>query len=244
MKLKNLSIAALAAFTLAGAASAATTISYTYQTIANSTDTSWVVPTGATSIKAMNMGSGGSTNFGGVTWLTTNAIGASYNDAAPIAMYFSAPGQGWGTRYDGFYDAQGGSGILWEGTYSNLQQGSVDFKVELNNFTVGQEYLVQFIVADTRAAQAGRTVTIDGYSSNIVSQDSSAFQYAYADGKFAVVTARFTPAAGDTNFAFRPLVNGGSAGLQLNAIHVLTIPEPSTALLGGLGLLALLRRRR
>ena len=59
-----------------------------------------------------------------------------------------------------------------------------------------------------------------------------------------MVTARFTPSAGDTNFSFRPLINGGSLGLQVNAVQVLTIPEPSAALLGGLGLLALLRRRR
>jgi hypothetical protein len=244
MKFKSISIAALAAFTLAGAASAATTISYSYQTISNSTDTSWVAPSGATSIKAMNMGSGGNTSFGGVTWLTTNAIFESYNSAAPIGMYYHSPGQAWGSRYDGFYAAQTGSGILWEGTYSNLQANGVDFRVELSNFTVGQEYLVQFVVADTRVGETGRTITLDGYSANIASQDSSAFQYAYTDGKFAVVTARFTPAAGDTSFEFRPLVNGGSAGLQLNAIHILSIPEPSSALLGGLGLLALLRRRR
>lgn len=244
MKQKPKHIAALAALALTGSASAATTISYSYETIANSTDTSWVVPAGATSIKAMNMGSGGSTPFGGVTWLTTNAINESYNDAAPVAMYFSAPGQAWGTRYDGFYDAQAGEGILWEGTYSNLQANGVDFKVELNNMTLGQEYLVQFVLAETRASEAGRTITIDGFSPNIEFEDSSAYTYAYTDGQFAVVTARFTPAAGDTNFAFRPLVNSGANGLQLNAIHVLTIPEPSAALLGGLGLLGLLRRRR
>lgn len=242
MKPKPKHIAALAALALAGSATAATTISYSYETIANSTDTSWVVPAGATSIKAMNMGSGGSTSFGGVTWLTTNAIGSSFNDAAPIRMYFSAPGQAWGTRYDGFY--AGDNSILWEGTYSNLQANAVDFRVELHDFTVGQEYLVQFVVADTRAGEAGRTITIDGYSSNIESEDSSAYTYAYTDGQFAVVTARFTPAPGDTSFEFRPLVESGTAGLQVNAIHVLTIPEPSAALLGSLGMLALMRRRR
>lgn len=244
MKPKPKHIAALAALALAGSATAATTISYSYETIANSTTTSWVVPAGATSIKAMNMGSGGSTSFGGVTWLTTNAINESYNDAAPVAMYFSAPGQAWGTRYDGFYNAQAPNGILWEGTYSELNQSGTDFRVDLNNFTVGQEYLVQFVVADTRAGEVGRTIAIDGYSANIASQDSSAIQYAYDDGKFAVITARFTPAAGDTDFAFRPLVNGGANGLQVNAIQVLTIPEPSTVLLGGLSMLTLLRRRR
>jgi hypothetical protein len=244
MKQNPKHIAVLAALALAGSASAATTISYSYETISNSTDTSWVIPAGATSIKAMNMGSGGSTSFGGVTWLTTNAINESYNSAAPISMFYHSPGQAWGTRYDGYYAAQAPNGILWEGTYSGLQANGVDFRVELNNFTVGQEYLVQFVVADTRAGETGRTITIDGYSSNIAFEDSSAYTYAYTDGKFAVVTARFTPAPGDTSFEFRPLVESGAAGLQVNAIHVLTIPEPSALLLGGLGLLGLLRRRR
>lgn len=40
------------------------------------------------------------------------------------------------------------------------------------------------------------------------------------------------------------LGNGKSAYLQQNSLQVVVIPEPSAALLGGLGLLALLRRRR
>ena len=205
-------------------ASADTTISYTYQTISSNADTSWVAPVGATSMKAMNMGSGGSTTYGGLTWLTTNAVAESYNSAAPIAMYFSAPGKGWGIRYDGFYS--GDTGILWEGSYSNLQNDGVDYRVELNGFTPGQEYLVQFVVADTRTTESGRTITIDGYSANIASQDSSAYQYSFGDSRFAVVTARFTPAAGETDFSFLPLVNGGANGLQLNAVHVLTSDDP------------------
>ncbi len=116
-------IAALAALALAGSASAATTISYSYQTINNPTDTSWVVPTGATSIKAMNMGSGGNLPYGGVTWLTTNAgAGESHNPDAPIAMSYHSPFQSWGTCYDGFY--AGDSTIFWEGTYSGGRQAN------------------------------------------------------------------------------------------------------------------------
>jgi hypothetical protein len=37
---------------------------------------------------------------------------------------------------------------------------------------------------------------------------------------------------------------GGTATQHINALQLTAIPEPSTALLGGLGLLALLRRRR
>ena len=39
-------------------------------------------------------------------------------------------------------------------------------------------------------------------------------------------------------------VSGGGAAATLNGMQITAIPEPSAALLGGLGLLALLRRRR
>ena len=237
-------IALLAALAMTGSATAATTISYTYQTIANSSVTSWITPAGSTSVAAFNFGSGGYAVWpapGGLTWLrTAQPDGGANNTESQIGLFFYKPGQ-WAIRYDGYY-AGDVSGILGEGQY-----GDSAMTLELNGFTVGQEYLVQFVVADTRGVAGGvegRTITIDGTSPNIASQDSTAYTFAYGDGRFAVVTARFTPAAGDTNLAFKPLVNGGSAGVQLNAVHILTVPEPSAALLGGLGFLALLRRRR
>ena len=39
-------------------------------------------------------------------------------------------------------------------------------------------------------------------------------------------------------------VSGGGAAATLNGMQITAIPEPSAALLGGLRLLALLRRRR
>lgn len=242
MKLKKLSIAALAAFTLAGAASAATTISYTYQTIASSTDTSWVSPAGYDSVAAFNMG-GGTVNFGGLNWLTTNP-GASTNNDTAIGLSFHAPGVAWALNHPSFYGSSPASTLLNTGNYSDYTASGVEFRIDLTGFTVGQEYLVQFIVADSRGGgTTGREVGINAYSANIVGQDSANYQYAFGDDRYAVVTAKFTPGTGDTAFAFRPGISGG-AGLQVNAIQVLTVPEPSTALLGGLGLLALLRRRR
>jgi len=243
MKLKTLSLASLAASAMVGAASAATTISYSYQTITSSTDMSWVSPTGATSVVAFNMGSStASTSFGSVNWLTTYAPAAGNSDNS-ITMNFHIPSVAWAQNYDGFYTGTTANSILATGNY----RGETTCQLDLNGFTVGQEYLVQFVVADDRNewwGPVGRTVTIDGFSANIASQDASAYQYAYGNGSYAVVTARFTPDAGDTNFSFRPLVNGGDLGVQVNAVQVLTIPEPSATLLGGLGMLALLRRRR
>jgi hypothetical protein len=102
---------------------------------------------------------------------------------------------------------------------------------------VGQQYLVQFVFADTRSD--GGTLTLQGNTG--VTGNSTDTTYSYTDGRYLVVNAQFTADTADTTWI--PNVSGGS-GEQINAIRIVAIPEPSAALLGGLGLLALLRRRR
>lgn len=238
-KLNQLSIAALAIAALATTSHAATVISYSYYTASGSSDTSWVNPVGSTSVKAVNFG-GGDTNFGGVTWLVGNQGGETYNASAPIALWLSSPNQSWANNHNDFYND--GTPLFEEGAWtSSTSVNGVDFVLDMAGFTTGQEYLVQFIVADSRpdAGIVGRTMQIDGYSANIASEDSATYQYAFGDSRYAVVTARFV--ANEQNFSFRPLAGGT---LQLNGVQILTIPETSTALLGGMGALALLRRRR
>lgn len=226
MKIKLIPLATLAALAMFGTASAATTISYSYQTISDINSTSWVTPTGATSVTAVNFGSGGTTNWAGVAW--TNGFGLPNNDGVIDVAYAGS------VRFDGYYSNTGNaSSLLWEGMYNGSS-------LDLSGFTLGQEYLIQFILADTRGGAEGRTITIDGLSANIASQDSTAYQFAHPNGNFAVVTARFV--ANESSFSFAPNVSGG--GTQLNAINIMTIPEPSAAILGGIGMLALLRRRR
>ena len=51
--------------------------------------------------------------------------------------------------------------------------------------------------------------------------------------------------AGDTlEVGFTVNVNGGGDGVDISSLSVETVPEPSTALLGGLALLGFLRRKR
>lgn len=224
---------------MASISHAATVISYSYYTASGSSDTSWVNPVGSTSVKAVNFG-GGDTNFGGVTWLVGNQGGGTFNTTGAHGVWFSAPSAAWALNHPDFYND--GTALLEEGSYTNgLTASGVDFRLDISGFTIGQEYLVQFIVADSRtdAGIVGRTMQIDGYSANIANQDSTTYQYAFGDSRYAVVTARFV--ANEQDFSFRPLAGGS---MQINGVQILTIPETSTTLLGGLGALALLRRRR
>ena len=177
MKLKHTSLAALAAITLAGSASAATTISYSYYTATSSTDTSWVSPTGSTSVKAVNFG-GAETSFGSVTWLKGYTVDGTwgtgaYNNEAPITMAFVAQNVGWANSTSGFYS--GGPDLLNDGASSVYAGGSgpTDYTLEVNGLTVGTQYLLQFVFADTNATPGGSTISIDNYSANIAASADS-----------------------------------------------------------------------
>jgi hypothetical protein len=117
--------------------------------------------------------------------------------------------------------------------------------VNLTGLTSGHTYRIQALVYDGRGDPGipGRTVEFDGIN-----------QGQYANGIFSVdwgdgllVTGTFVADATTQDFTIETFNSGSaSTGGQLNAItlYQTAIPEPSTALLGGLGLLALLRRRR
>lgn len=136
-----------------------------------------------------------------------------------------------------------GPSLLTNGAYSStLQQSGVDYMMTLSGLTVGKDYKVQFVLADNRDNTGYATILSKGGN---VTGDSAETLYSYTDGKFAVITASFNADA--TTAQFQPgqkWGGGGSDATFVSGVHVPAIPEPSTALLGGLGLLALLRRRR
>lgn len=84
-------------------------------------------------------------------------------------------------------------------------------------------------LVDARGAPIDTTTFVEGY--NFVQ-----FKNGVANGGGNIV---FTGVVG-------PLLNGSDDNyrLGLNGLRINIVPEPSTALLGALGLLALLRRRR
>jgi uncharacterized repeat protein (TIGR02543 family) len=97
--------------------------------------------------------------------------------------------------------------------------------------TVGTHYQVQFVLADSRAENVGRTITITGAAG--VTGSSPTIQYAYGDGRYAILMADFI--ADVDRVAFRPLVNGGTNGIQVNAVQVLSVESSFTLTYSGNG---------
>ena len=227
MKLKTIHLAALTWVAAASISFAAATVSYNTYTATSSTDTSWITnPAGSTQVAAFNVGSATDTSYGGVDWVGANVSKTS----GGISFNYYQPGT-WASQASVFYS---GTTLLNDGAYWSFNTGA---QVHLDGFTVGQKYLVQFVFADKR--YDGGTITLQGASG--VSGSSTTTRYSYTDGRYLVVNAEFT--ADTANTSWIPNV-GASEGEQLNAIRIVAIPEPHAALLGGLGMLVLLRRRR
>lgn len=222
MKTRTTALAALAAFTLAGSAHAAT-ISWSSSAFLTDNTSPWAMVTGqfnttGTQILAENSG-GGAVSFDGIDF------------TAPTVGVFDA-------SFGGFYDS--GSTLAATGTYKN---GNAVGTVNLTGLTSGYTYRIQALLFDGRTIYNGRTVLFDGVNQGVYANGVSGD---WGDGLLA--TGTFVADASTQSFTVHAREAGGVllAGGQLNALtlYQTAVPEPSAALLGGLGMLALLRRRR
>lgn len=172
-------------------------------TASSDADTSWVMTDADFSV---NFG-GDDTDFGGVIFTGTSshhpetyATNSTYNVA------HSNPGIAWASIYDGFYGS--GTLLLTDGTYT-VGYGQID----ISGLTVGHVYKAKFIVDDTRSGESGRQINIQP----VGAAGASGFvQFAYTDGRYAVITAIFL--AKGTTASFYPQGNG--FGTQINGFQI------------------------
>lgn len=126
------------------------------------------------------------------------------------------------------------------GTYAlNLTQPSPDYAnvatTTVTGLTVGQNYTLSFDTAvRSGVSSASITVKVDGATIDTIDQT--------VGETYVTKSYSFTAADSSATLAFEYGNTVNTNGFMLDNVNV--VPEPSAALLGGLGLLALLRRRR
>ena len=168
-------------------------------------------------------------------FLTSGGVGATIN-----VVGVTQGGADWGTVGVG---PLGSDPLFQTIAYGNSQTSG--YTIGVTGLDAGKSYQLQFLFGDARTAwKYIATVSVsDNLSPTPNTASTSALTYggsALGD-EFAMLTA---VVSGSTSFTFTAPRGTGSGSPGISGLVVHSVPEPSAALLGGLGLLALLRRRR
>jgi hypothetical protein len=193
------------------------------------------VPVVASAVTVNGVAFSTSTTGGGVT-MSVNLNNATSGFESNNALGTNVASIGGSVEYKDLLE-----GFRWNftGSATNLPAITITF----SDLTMGQEYKLRVWAADYRSWGVGRYVTVDG-GTTIVDYNATDTANTTTGGGF--FTGVFT--ADSTSQAFTltgvNTIQATNASAQYNALQLVAIPEPSAALLGGLGLLAMLRRRR
>ncbi|MFM2198286.1 MAG: hypothetical protein RLZZ505_1718 [Verrucomicrobiota bacterium] len=220
MKPSNAALKALVALAMVGSAHGAT-INYSSQSFAFAVSTTDLLQTSVASV----------------------SDGIYYNSS------YNTPGYTQANLRDG--DSAGGTVIGKADNPDYGQGGTVIFHFDLTTNTLG--YDITDINTYTNHGDGGRDGQKYTVSYSLVGSatfvDIASIDYLMGDngtpGSGEVVISSIGVSGVDAiRFNFADQENAGSNYSEFDVFGSATIPEPSSALLGGLGLLALLRRRR
>lgn len=243
----------LALLALSAVTSHAATLAFVSNTTITSDsdlDAPLVLHPTATLSQAVNYGSGAQTvnTTGGQTIaFTSGGLTATANmPAAPSAIttVYNAGGQNSnllqpGSTGDAQFDA-----VLDGGAWHNKTADTTQpMTLRIGSLTVGQTYLVSLFSVDQRATSAGRSQAYwDTFNAGVFSGGTSG---GFSQNTPIMTMFTFTADAAFQDIFIEETDNVGNADTNLSAFTLYAIPEPSSAaLVGGVGLLALLRRRR
>ena len=174
-----------------------------------------------------NSGTGGSTR----TFLTNGGVGTTINVVGVT--------QG-GTRPWSQATLSATDALFHTIAFAN-HNTSPGYEITVSGLDAGKSYQLQFLFGDPRTvAHHSNTVTAIDSSSNNATATVSYGSSSPTD-QFAMLTA---VVSGSTSFRFQSFKGASAGGPGIAGLVVHSAPEPSAALLGGLGLLVLLRRRR
>lgn len=142
-------------------------------------------------------------------------------------------------------------GTLAHGSYGNLAAAENNaWTMSFNDLGIGTHTITLYMghTADNRSFRmnyslADGGLTAGSTTSGAISGLGSTLAFGAGDAFTYSIQVETTTATGDLSLTFDSL-SGSTGGALFSGYTVATIPEPSAALLGGLGLLALLRRRR
>lgn len=246
----SLLLAALLCTAFAASSSAAV-IAWQSGNITTATD---VVNTGTT-VAAWNFGAtnNSTTTVNGVTftgWSPTGNAGSITNGNTVLSQVLSG-----GTPASNVWTSFNSSGagapfnalsasyqnLLGTATYVAGLSAASTLRLTVNSLTIGKDYTFQFWMNDSRAGSSAtypQTLNGLGGTGGPTLLGKTSGSAAGTIGKFA--TGNFTADATSQTFFW---TNNSFA--YVNAVQLSAVPEPNVAaLLGGLGTLALLRRRR
>jgi len=244
------SLALLALSAVTSHAATLTFVSNTTITSDSSLDAPLTLHPTATLSQAVNYGSGAQTvnttggqtiafASGGVTG-TANmpaapSVGTTVYNAGTQNSNLLQPGSTGDPQFDAVLD-----GGAWHNKAADTTQ---PMALRIGNLTIGQSYLVSLFSVDQRAGSAGRSQAYwDTFSAGVFSGGTSG-SFSQNDPIMTMFT--FTADATFQDIFIEETDNLGNADTNLSAFTLYAIPEPSSAaLVGGMGLLALLRRRR